>query len=372
LSHHESLVKRFMSNKKHDLSRQERVTIKEVARTAGVAVGTVSRVVNNYPDVNPELREHVLRIAAQMNYRPNLTARNLARKSSALISFVLGNRDFLHPFHSRVLQGVQEYCEEAGYFVMYAKFQYASDVEISPTRLPLALQMHGMTGCLVLAGTNHENLVKLLQARKMPYALLGNNYVAKKPHEPFNQVRFDDDAGASEATRHLIDLGHRHIWYIGDTSYPWFKRRYQAYLREIRRAGLKPHVQTLALSDDRFMNGLRSTQAILDQKMPVTAIFAGTDDIALGAWEALRRRGLDVPRDVSLVGFDDQQPLTPGRLLTSVRVEASQVGRELAKMALARSTSRGASVPETLLGTKLMKRETCRPLLETDKRFGAP
>ncbi|MCU1273944.1 MAG: transcriptional regulator, LacI family, partial [Bryobacterales bacterium] len=137
--------------------------------------------------------------------------------------------------------------------------------------------------------------------------------------------------------------------------------RYEAYVREMEQAGLEPFAQTLALSDDRFMNGLKSVQALLDHRAPVTAIFAGTDDVAFGAWEGLRRCGLQVPGDVSLVGFDDQQIRTPS--LTSVRVDREEIGRQLAKMAISKIMAKGQAMPEVLLSTKLMKRETCRPLL---------
>jgi LacI family transcriptional regulator len=96
----------------------------------------------------------------------------------------------------------------------------------------------------------------------------------------------------------------------------------------------------------------------------VTAVLAGNDDIAHGAWEGLQKAGLDVPRDVSLIGFDDQH--NQGRLqsLTSVRVEAIEVGRQLAKMAITKIRSKGQRLPEVLLPATLIKRETCRPLLQ--------
>ncbi|MGH9574642.1 MAG: LacI family DNA-binding transcriptional regulator [Candidatus Acidiferrales bacterium] len=356
-------MKRFTKGGR-DRSVYRTVTIKDVAQKAGVAVGTVSRVVNNRPGVNEELRALVLQTAAELNYRPNARARSLVRNSSTLLSFIVSNRDFLHPFHSRVLQGVQEYCEEAGYFVMFTRFQYSPDLKSADMTLPPVLQIHGMTDCVVLAGTNYENFIHALEASDIPFVLLANNFVSNKPGTPFNRVKFDEAGGAAEATRYLIQLGHKHIWYIGDTSLPWYRTRYAAYVREMEKANLKPRAQTLALSDDRFINGLKSVQALLYQKVPLTAIFAGTDDMAFGAWEALRRAGLEVPRDVSLIGFDDQQASPRVPSLTSVRVETVEIGRQLARMAIAKITSHEKSIPEVLLPTKLMKRETCRPLLE--------
>jgi DNA-binding LacI/PurR family transcriptional regulator len=355
-------MKRFTASDSKP-GRRTVATIKDVARRAKVAVGTVSRVVNDLPDVGEELRARVLRAAEELNYRPNARGRSLAKNSSALISFILSNRDFLHPFHSHVLQGVQEFCERAGYFVMYTRFEYSPDINAADLALPLVLQSHGMTDCVVLAGTNYRNFSDALDGRGIPYVLLANNFVSEGPRLPVNQVRFDDDAGATEAVRYLIQLGHKQICYIGDISAPWYRARYEAYLREMEGARLQPIAQTLGMSDDRFTNGLKSVQEILDQKVPITAIFAGTDDVAFGAWEALRRRGFEVPRDVSLIGFDDQHPQLVFPALTTVRVDTGEVGRQLARMAITRLTINGRSLPEVLVPTKLMKRETCRSLL---------
>jgi DNA-binding LacI/PurR family transcriptional regulator len=336
-------------------------TIRDVARRARVAIGTVSRVVNNRPDVNGELRARVLRAAQALDYRPNARARSFARNSSAVLSFILSNRDFLHPFHAHVLQGVQEYCENAGYFVMYTRFRYSPTANPAKITLPSVLQSHGVADCVVLAGVNYDNFVGVLEKHGVRYVLLANNFVTKRRRELVDQVRFDDFTGADEATRYLIQLGHRHIWYIGDTSLPWYHTRYSAFAQAMSEAGLQPRAQTLALSDDRFLNGLDSVQMLLERKAPVTAIFAGTDDVAYGAWEAIRRHGMQVPRDISLIGFDDQQGFPRMPSLTSVHVDTEEIGRQLAKMAIAKIESKGQFLNEVLIPTKLMKRETCRP-----------
>ncbi len=344
------------------------ITIRDVARHAGVAVGTVSRVVNQRPDVNPELRDRVQRSLDQLEYRPNARARSFARNSSPTVSFILSNRDFLHPFHSHVLQGVEEYCEEAGYFVIYTRFRYLPSTRASALRLPTVLQSHGIADCVILAGTNYDNFTGNLEKRGIHYVLLVNNFVTKRRREPYDQVRFDDHGGAIEATRYLIHLGHKHIWFIGDTSVPWYRTRHEAYKKTMLEAGLQPRAQTHGLSDDRFLNGLNSARAILEQKAPVTAILAGADDVAYGAWEALQLKGLEVPRDISLIGFDDQHPQSRLSALTSVRVETAEVGRQLAKMAITKINLKGQRSPEIVLPTKLMKRETCRPLLTLKAR----
>jgi len=344
------------------------VTIRDVARHAGVSVGTVSRVVNNQPDVNSQLRDRVQRSLKELNYRPNARAQILARNASPVVSFILSNRDFLHPLHSRVLQGVEEYCEESGFFVIYTRFRYSPSVPPAELQLPSVLQSHGIADCVILAGSNYWNFTKSLDERGLHYVLMGNNFTSDKKREPFDQVRFDDVSGATEATRYLISLGHREIWFIGDTSLPWYKNRYDGYSRAMHEAGLEPRGQTLGLSDDGFLNGMNSAQMILEQSKNVTGFLAGNDIMAYGAWETLRKAGLDVPRDVSLIGFDDQHGMARAESLTSVRVEATEVGRQLAKMAIAKIKSKGQRTPEVMLSTTLIKRDTCRPVLQTVSR----
>jgi DNA-binding LacI/PurR family transcriptional regulator len=344
------------------------VTIRDVARRAGVAVGTVSRVMNNQPDVNSELRERVQRALKEMNYRPNARAQIFARNASPVVSFILSNRDFLHPFHSRVLQGVEEYCEESGFFVIYTRFRYSSSVSPAELQLPSVLQSHGIADCVILAGSNFENFTKSLDKRGVEYVLMANNFGALESREPFDQVRFDDLSGAMEATRYLISLGHKDIWFIGDTSLPWYKNRYEGYCKAMKEAGLEILSQTLGLSDDRFLNGLNSIQMILEQDRRVTAVLAGNDEVAHGVWEGLQKAHITVPQDVSLIGFDDQHGMARLQSLTSVRVEAIEIGRQLAKMAIAKIKSKGRRLPEVLLSTTLVKRETCRPLMQVEAK----
>jgi DNA-binding LacI/PurR family transcriptional regulator len=344
------------------------VTIRDVANSAGVAVGTVSRVLNNQPDVNAKLRARVQRALKELNYRPNARAQSFARNSSPVVSFILSNRDFLHPFHSRVLQGVEEYCEEAGFFVIYTRFRYSATVGADDLQLPNVLQSHGIADCVILAGANFENFTKSLDKKELPYVLLANNLVSTEPGPPYDRVRFDDFAGAAEATHYLLALGHKDIFFIGDTSLPWYRSRYEGYCKAMKEAGIKPSAQTLGLSDNTFFNGVKSIQMALERKIPITAVLAGNDEIAHGVWEGLLKAGLDVPRDVSLIGFDDQHGMGRLQSLTSVRVDAPEVGRQLAKMAIEKIRSKAGHTPEVLLPTTLMKRETCRPLFQTSHK----
>src|SRR4051795_9152706 len=160
------------------------VTIKHVAKHAGVAVGTVSRVINGRPDVSPVLREKVERSIRELNFRPNARAQSLGRNASPIISFILSNRSILHPFHARVLQGVEEYCADQGYFVVFARFDYAPETPADSLQLPAVLQSHGIADCVIAAGTNYPNFLSALEKLEMKYVVLGNNLVGAEGREP--------------------------------------------------------------------------------------------------------------------------------------------------------------------------------------------
>jgi LacI family transcriptional regulator len=134
----------------------------------------------------------------------------------------------------------------------------------------------------------------------------------------------------------------------------------------MREAGLEPDGFTTGLADDHFMNGLNSVSYLLEHDHPMTAVFAGNDDVAYGCWEALNRHGLKVPGDVSLIGFDDQYGPRRYPQLTSVRVRTDEVGRELGKMAIEKIKTGAIDIPEVIVSTKLERRGTCRPAAASD------
>jgi DNA-binding LacI/PurR family transcriptional regulator len=321
-------------------------------------------VINARPDVNALLRARVEEAIRDLNFRPNARAQNLSRNSSPIISFILSNRSFVHPFHAHVLQGVEEYCSHTGYFVVFARFNYSGNTAVSHLRLPSVLRSHGIADCVIAAGTNYPNFLEAMDGLGMRYVTLANNVVGSAPHPGVNQVRFDDYSGCAEATRYLLQLGHREIWFLGDTSLPWCRVRSEAYRCCMNEAGLEPHMLSAGLADDQFMDGMSSVSLILEKKFPVTAILTSTDDMAYGAWEALQRHNLRVPGDVSLIGFDDQYGTLRFPQLTSVHVQTPEIGVELAKMAIDRIRTSQTEIPEVVVPTKLERRGTCRPLFD--------
>jgi LacI family transcriptional regulator len=338
------------------------VTIKDVATKAGVAVGTVSRVINGHAEVDLSLRSHVEEVIRELGYRPNLRARSLVQNQSPILCFVLSNHHELNRIHSQILMGIEEFCGQSGYSILFTRYQSSPDTESVQIGLPAAVASNGLVDGVIVAGCIHANLLTALERLKIPAVTLANHTMPEARLRPLNQVRYDDARGAYEATRYLIQLGHANIWYVGDTALPWFRTRYQAYVRAMEEHSLTPQSQTLAVSDNPFDNGHASVGLILEARKNLTAVLAGSDELAYGAIEALHKHGRDVPRDASVIGFDLVGDRSRSIHLTSVVIDTVQVGRELGRMLINRIRARGANVPEVVLGTTLVRRGTCRPL----------
>ncbi|MGD0499807.1 MAG: LacI family DNA-binding transcriptional regulator [Bryobacteraceae bacterium] len=336
-------------------------TIKDVAKKAAVSIGTVSRVINSYQDVDARLRARVESAIKDLHYRPSMRARSFVKDRSPVIGFVVCNRHSFNPFHSLLLLGVEEYCAQSGYYVLFSRYQYAPEAAASDLALPDILQERGLSDSIIVAGTNHVNFLESLDRSGVRYVVLANSLSDSESRPRLNSVRYDDAGGVAEATRYLAQLGHRDIWYVGDNSEPWHKTREEAFLRVMSELNLEPRVHPLAVSDDPFENGHAAVSLLLEQGSPVTAILADSEELAYGVEEGLRQHGKDVPHDVSVIGFDHQTRRSRVPTITSICTDPVEVGRQLAKLAIARMQS-DADQPEILAPTRLVRRSSCRPL----------
>jgi LacI family transcriptional regulator len=340
-------------------------TVKDVATLASVSIGTVSRVLNDHADVGTVLRDRVQAAIRELGYRTN--GRPEGARQSRAIGFLLCNGAGINAIHAHLLLGIEQFCSDAGYYTIFTRYMYSPDQRPEDFELPEFLLQPHLVNCVIVAGANYTNFLLALKAAKIRYVLLGNHFVGRPPEEaPVNQVRYDDYDGSFAAARYLIQLGHTHVWYIGDTSLPWLLNRYEGYLGAMKAADLEPHVHTYSLADDPFENGHAAVTYILERKYPATAMLCGSEELALGAREALRQHGRDVPRDVSLIGFEHKLTHSRASNVTSVSIDTLAVGRELARMAAALNESFGKDQPEVIVPATLVKRSTCRPFRKDD------
>jgi LacI family transcriptional regulator len=346
-------------------SAPKKITMAQIAKAAGVGTGTVSRVLNGDTRVSEATRRMVTDVIRKRGYRPHASARNLARKSTRMICFMMSNRSSMHLFNVKTLNGALACCEAAGYTVVYTHFNYSADVSHDELTPPSVVLERGMIDGVILVGINHENFVQRLATMQLPFVLHTAGYVGRlnRKVSGFDLVSMDDTGGVERATRYLIGLGHTRIGFVGDIALPWFDRRFAGYSAAMKEAGLPPQVEWSRENEpDNFLAGMKATERILQGKEHYTALVAGDDLVMLGVFNTLRKHRFTVPDDVSLVGFGDSDEiryhLTPA--LTTIRAPRFEMGSEMARMLLSRIESPGRRSRELILPTELVLRESCR------------
>ena len=341
----------------------KKTTIREVARAASVGIGTISRVLNSSSQVSRETRARVLEAIRRLGFRPNAQARRILKRRTEMVCFLLSNRDFLHPFHARILQGVESYATSLKQHVLFAALHYSPRTPPERIDLPPVLQEHGLIDGLILAGTIYPNLLRRIESIHMPFVAFSNNVVGMGDEQPFDQVGFDDFNGTLHATRYLMGMGHRHIVFAGDVSYPWLLHRFEGYRQGMRENKLKPVLIKVPAPQSFVDFGQKSGAQVLSRRPRPTAAVAGNDEIAYGLWRSLRRQSIKVPDDISLVGFDDrEEALLMDPPLSTVRVHKEEIGETCMKMLLERLHHPRMTFSQRILPTEFVIRGTVRHL----------
>lgn len=337
-------------------------SFQQLARAARVSVATVSRVANGSAHVSPQLRARILKAATGLG----VALSHRCRPKAKVIAFLLCNREVLHPFHSLVLVGAEAYCALHHYGVLLVSFGYSADVPWKNLHLPEIATKRDVVRAAIVAGTNSQNLFSLLEHQGMPFVVLGNNVVGEWRSEKYDVVSFDDIEGARELASYLLSLGHRNIWFAGNSRLPWFMRRYEGYRQVMEEAGLTPHFSDFESNSVEEI-GYLATKSILRGRGTVSAIFAGDDTAARGACRAIRDQGLRVPEDISVAGFGDTEGSTLQPQVTTVRVFARQVGARLAQVVIERIERPDGPARQSVIPTELVKRQSCGPLLAVEQ-----
>jgi DNA-binding LacI/PurR family transcriptional regulator len=271
-------------------------TLDDVAARCGVSYQTVSRVANGSPLVADVTRARVLEAIAELNYRPNLAARRLATQRSSLIGMVGTRVTYYGP--AQVMISVEESAKRLGYNLMFVALERSSDPELRAAIE--ALCEHQVDGLVIaVRARGRIDLIRKL-CRQVPFVTLGSGTPADVP-----TVVVDERHGVRLATRHLIELGHNRIACIGGPSgWPASRDRRQAWGQTIRSAGLRPG--PCVEGDWSAESGYEATISLLKTAFgQFTAIMAGNDHMALGALRALHEKGLHVPGEISVIGYDD-------------------------------------------------------------------
>lgn len=332
--------------------KDKKVRLQDIARAAGVSGATVSRVINRTGRVSPDIAARVQAIADHLNVDLG------ARLKPRLLAFVLGNRPLLHPFHSRILAGVETRCAEQDYHVVFVSVRYGPDTPPDQLQLPRLLDRQDILDGFVLAGTHSQNLIDRLARTQGALAVLGNN-ILRPWHESLSDtVWYDDVEGGYAMTRHMLELGHEDIWFVGNRQFPWFDRCYDGYARAMAEAGLLARAVAPDCELPREA-GYRGMKSLLDDPSSVTAVVAGSDATAQGIYDAIREADLRVPDDICVGGLDDIEAATMHPRLASVHIPLEEIGAQLAELVISRVAAPNQPIRRILTPTTLVAGASC-------------
>ncbi|MFB9903448.1 LacI family DNA-binding transcriptional regulator [Allokutzneria oryzae] len=329
-------------------------TIDDVARRAGVSTATVSRALRGLPNVAEATREHVRRVAAELNFAASRSASSLASGRTNTVAIVVPH--VTRWFFGKVISGAEEVLRTAGYDVLLYSICDARARERFFAKLPLRGRADAV---LVLALPVTAEEVGLLEGLGVPVGLVGHRA------RGLISVGIDDEAGARLAAQHLVNLGHKRIGLItGDDDPLRFttpRTRRTAFREVLRANGLPSGPELEAEGGFTFAGGERAMTELLSRPSPPTAVFAISDEMAVGAMKSLRRHALEPGRAVSVVGFDDHE-MAEVLDLTTVAQPVAEQGSTAASLLLRQVSGHRPDRPERIvLPVRLIVRGTTAP-----------
>jgi len=337
---------------------RSRASIKDIARLAGVSHSTVSRALRNSPLISSETTALIHRIAHEAGYTPSAAARSLVTRRTAAIGVVVTT--IADPFAAEVVAGVEDAAAERDYSVILANSGADPAREVKVVR---SFEERRVDGIIVTSSRVGASYLETLSQTRVPIVLINNQH----PSEFLHSVMIDNVAASRQAVRHLLDLGHRRIGYIGDRfGCQSDSERLNGYRSALTRAGVARRSEYVAYGNGKPDGGVAAMEALLALPSPPTAIFCYNDMTALGALRAIAARRLRVPRDLSVVGFDDlfvAQYSSPP--LTTVRQPMHEMGR-LALATLLKIIEGGGPQTHIKAPGELIIRESTAPPKETD------
>jgi DNA-binding LacI/PurR family transcriptional regulator len=327
------------------------VSIKDIAREAGVSHSTVSRALSNSSLVKAETKERISQLAKEMGYTPNTVARSLVRRRTETLGLVVST--VADPFAAEVVRGIEETAFDNGFSVLLCESSNNRDREIAAVRM---LREKRVDGIVVSASTVGDFYMPLLDELDIPIVLVNREQGTEYTYS----IATDDIHGGALAVTYLLRLGHRRIGVItGPVQSQSSHNRLQAYRQTIEELGIPFDSQLIVPGDGKADGGHSGADCLLDASYPPTAVFCYNDLTAIGTIRAIKNRGLRVPDDVSVIGFDDipfAEYIDPP--LTTVRQHRYTMGGLATEMILALLNGKSPEANIYLKGD-LIVRESC-------------
>jgi DNA-binding LacI/PurR family transcriptional regulator len=331
-----------------------KVRMEDIAKLAGVSLATVSRAIHSSHLLNPETRERILRVMDENNYVYNATAADLSRNRSTVVGVLIPTSR--SPVFASTIFAIQEKCHEHGYSVLVGNTKYEADIE---RNLLKQFQERRVAG-VILTGFSlgQTDAVTDMVRAGIPCVVIWEKLKDKR----ISYVGFDNFRAAESMTEYLIGLGHRRIGLIiGPFSKVGrVRKRLEGYLRALGRHRIQKDMSLVVETEPTLENGWEAMNGLLDLRRRPTAVFAASDVLAMGAMRGVRERGLGIPEDISVAGFDDmvfaaycEPPLT------TVRVANYEIGERAVEVLLEAVERDPCLVRQHCMDTELVIRGSC-------------
>ncbi|GIF47399.1 LacI family transcriptional regulator [Asanoa ferruginea] len=331
--------------------RGDRPRIGQVAQLAGVSATTVSHALNGRRPVSAETRRRIMDAIAELGYRPNVVARGLRAGRSLTIGLVIP--DITNPFYPVLARGVQDVLGPAGYDEIITNTNGVRDLERAALDKMISRQVDGVA--FAVFHTHADDLQPVIDAQ-IPVVRLGG----RAAQTGVDLVHSDDEGGAREAVRHLIHNGYRRIAFIcGPAAEGPAAERVAGYRAALAEAGIGPQQNMVVHTDFSRAGGAHGVEKLIRQRKRPDAVLCANDMMAIGALDAARERGLRVPDDLAVMGFDDIEAatlVTPQ--LTTIANPAREIGMACARLLLDRINGVAGPPKEIVIPTRLVRRQS--------------
>ncbi|WP_308637580.1 LacI family DNA-binding transcriptional regulator [Paenibacillus silvisoli] len=328
--------------------------IKDVARHAGVSVTTVSRVLNGEKYVKDDLKLKVNNAIQELGYAPSHIARSLVRNKTNLIGVIVP--DITSFFYATILSSIEEAASENDYSLLVCNISEDIDKEFKYLNVFQEMRVEGI---IIMHEKINEEIRNLIHKMNIPVIFSS----VKPMDQQFVSVIVDDYKAAYDATTYLIELGHRDIGFIGGDmrDITSGQNRYSGYRNALTDRGIKIVYEHIRFGDYKVRSGYEQMNDLLRAKRRPTAIFAVSDDMALGAMNCIHDHGLRVPEDVSVMGFDGSQLTELVRpTLTSMEQPIHDMGRVTMKALLHHISTGEVPDEDIVMEHRLAERQSCR------------
>lgn len=270
-------------------------SLKEIARLARVDISTVSRALNDSPRVKKSTKDLIKRLAAEHNYVPDEIARGLVSRKTNTIGIIIP--EFRNTFYAEIIEGLEGVLSDAGFALLFGKSDFNIDKEIGYIDILISKRVDGIIAC-----TLTENALNTIRnkSKSIPIVLI-DTYLKQNDYD---SITIDNVYGVDKVVEHLSTLGHKRVGFIGDRIVTG--ERLDAFKKAGNKFALEDVERYIAIGSERYeIGGYLRMKELLEEKNPPSAVFAETDNLAIGAIHALKEKKIRVPDEMSIVGFDD-------------------------------------------------------------------